>query len=137
MKIDFHTHGKLAKRLPFSPAYTDWLFAEAEQSGLDGLCLTEHFNTWGFEEVYGYIRERYSQDGDCFRTQSGFRIFPGMEVDIEEGGHHREYHQRPEVELELRLDQPRDLSVQGQRSFLPGLPRTSVWPYNVVRDVIL
>ena len=87
MKIDFHTHGKLAKRLPFSPAYTDWLFAEAEQSGLDGLCLTEHFNTWGFEEVYGYIRERYSQDGDCFRTQSGFRIFPGMEVDIEEGGH--------------------------------------------------
>lgn len=22
--LDFHTHGKLAKRLPFSTAYTDW-----------------------------------------------------------------------------------------------------------------
>ena len=26
MKIDFHTHGKLAKKLPFSKEYTDWLF---------------------------------------------------------------------------------------------------------------
>ena len=30
MYIDFHTHGKLAKRLPFSTAYTDWLFGEAK-----------------------------------------------------------------------------------------------------------
>ena len=44
MKIDFHTHGKLAKKLPFSKEYTDWLFREAQKSGLDALCLTEHFN---------------------------------------------------------------------------------------------
>ena len=48
MKIDFHTHGKLAKKLPFSKEYTDWLFREAQKSGLDALCLTEHFNTLGF-----------------------------------------------------------------------------------------
>lgn len=30
MYLDFHTHGKLAKKLPFSTAYTDWLFGEAK-----------------------------------------------------------------------------------------------------------
>ena len=42
MDIDFHTHGKLAKYLAFSPDYTDWLFSEAISAGLDALCLTEH-----------------------------------------------------------------------------------------------
>ncbi|MDF2610674.1 MAG: hypothetical protein K0R92_2148 [Lachnospiraceae bacterium] len=87
MKIDFHTHGKLAKKLPFSPEYTDWLFGEAVVSGLDALCLTEHFNTTGFHEVYEYVASKYERDGDSFLTENGFRIFPGMEVDIQEGGH--------------------------------------------------
>ena len=86
MRIDFHTHGKLAKRLPFSTEYTDWLFASAAQAGLDALCLTEHFNTWGFDEVYGYIAKNYEKDGDTFLCE-GLRIFPGMETDIAEGGH--------------------------------------------------
>lgn len=29
MRIDFHTHGKLAKKIPFSSQYTDWVFSEA------------------------------------------------------------------------------------------------------------
>lgn len=86
MKIDFHTHGKLAKKLPFSPAYTDWLFGEAKAAGLTALCLTEHFNTLGFDEVYGYIASAYEKDGDTFLV-NGLRIFPGMETDILEGGH--------------------------------------------------
>lgn len=86
MKIDFHTHGKLAKKLPFSSEYTDWLFCEARKAGLDALCLTEHFNTLGFEEIYQYISECYERDGDSFICK-GLRIFPGMEVDIAEGGH--------------------------------------------------
>ena len=45
MYIDFHTHGKLAKKLPFSKEYTDWLLREAKEAGLDAICLTEHFNT--------------------------------------------------------------------------------------------
>ncbi len=87
MKIDFHTHGKLAKKLPFSPEYTDWLFGEAKKAGLDALCLTEHFNTLGFQEVYRYIAGRCEREGDSLVTAEGFRIFPGMEVDIAEGGH--------------------------------------------------
>lgn len=87
MKIDFHTHGKLAKKLPFSKEYTDWLFGEAQKAGLDALCLTEHFNTLGFRDVYEYISGRCERDGDSLVTDSGFRIFPGMETDIAEGGH--------------------------------------------------
>ena len=45
MYIDFLTHGKLAKKLPFSKEYTDWLLREAKEAGLDAICLTEHFNT--------------------------------------------------------------------------------------------
>lgn len=86
MKIDFHTHGKLAKKLPFSKVYTNWLFGEAKQAGLDAICLTEHFNTLGFDQVYEYIKENFQRDQDTFLAE-GLRIFPGMETDIAEGGH--------------------------------------------------
>ena len=87
MYIDFHTHGKLAKRLPFSTVYTDWLFGEAKGAGLDALCLTEHFNTLGFDQVYEYLLDKYDRDGDTLLTDQGLRIFSGMETDIAEGGH--------------------------------------------------
>lgn len=86
MTLDFHTHGKLAKYLPFSKEYTDWLMNEALSAGLDAICLTEHFNTQGFDEVYAYIQEHSEREGDSF-IYNGLRIFPGMETDIKEGGH--------------------------------------------------
>lgn len=86
MKIDCHTHGKLAKKLPFSSTYTNWLFDEARQSGLDAICLTEHFNTLGFDEVYHYLKENYEIVGDSFKV-GDLSVFPGMEIDIAEGGH--------------------------------------------------
>ena len=87
MKLDFHTHGKLAKRLPFSTQYTDWLFGEAKNAGLDALCLTEHFNTLQFDELYGYLLGKSKREGDTLLLENGLRIFPGMETDIAEGGH--------------------------------------------------
>lgn len=87
MNLDFHTHGKLAKKLPFSPAYTDWLFGEAQAAGLDALCLTEHFNTLQFNKLYGYLLQTAVRDGDTLVLENGLRIFPGMETDIAEGGH--------------------------------------------------
>ena len=86
MRIDFHTHGKLARELPFSPEYLEWLFSEARAAGLDALCLTEHFNTLEFDRLYDYIQINYERDGDCF-IKNGLRIFPGMEIDVAEGGH--------------------------------------------------
>ena len=87
MKIDFHTHGKLAKKLPFSGAYTSWLLTEAKTAGLDAICLTEHFNTIGFQEIYQYLENHYEKEGDCYVTDQGLKLFPGMETDIAEGGH--------------------------------------------------
>lgn len=86
MDIDFHTHGKLAKKLPFRTDYTHWLFSESKQAGLDALCLTEHFNTLEFDRLYGYIVEHSEREGDTL-IFDGLRIFPGMETDIEEAGH--------------------------------------------------
>jgi len=86
MYIDFHTHGKLAKYLPFSTEYTDWLLNEAKEAGLDAICLTEHFNTQEFDTLYEYIASRGVQDGDAYSI-NGLKIFPGMETDIAEGGH--------------------------------------------------
>lgn len=87
MYLDFHTHGKLAKKLPFSTVYTDWLFGEAKNAGLDALCLTEHFNTLQFDALYGYLMKTCRRDGDTLVTSGGLRIFAGMETDIAEGGH--------------------------------------------------
>lgn len=86
MNIDFHTHGKLAKYLAFSPDYTDWLFDAAKRAGLDAICLTEHFNTQGFHQVYADISARHPRTGDAFDVD-GLLVFPGMEVDIAESGH--------------------------------------------------
>lgn len=87
MKIDFHTHGKLAKNLPFSEDYTNWLFEEAIHSGLDAICLTEHFNTEEFDVLYKYIAQNYKKSGDSFISHKGLKIFTGIEIDIKEGGH--------------------------------------------------
>ena len=87
MRLDFHTHGKLAKKLPFSTAYTDWLFREARRAGLDALCLTEHFNTLQFDELYGYLSSVSRRTEDVLELENGLRLFPGMETDVAEGGH--------------------------------------------------
>ncbi len=87
MILDFHTHGKLAKKLPFSTEYTDWLFQEARSAGLDALCLTEHFNTLQFVDLYGYLAQSSEREGDALVLDNGLRVFPGMETDIAECGH--------------------------------------------------
>lgn len=86
MYVDFHTHGKLAKYLPFSAEYTDWLLNEAKCAGLDAICLTEHFNTQQFDVLYSYIASRGTRQGDAYEID-GLKVFPGMETDIAEGGH--------------------------------------------------
>ncbi len=114
MYIDFHTHGKLAKKLPFSKEYTHWLFSEAKNAGLDAICLTEHFNTLGFSEVYQYIADYSDRDGDTLLFD-GLRIFPGMETDIAEGGHILSIGPMEEIlELNCRLE-----AYKEKNNFLP------------------
>lgn len=86
MKIDFHTHGKLSKALPFSEAYTVNLFEEACEAGLDAICLTEHFNSRGYRDLLAFIKTHGEAIGDCYRV-GDLKVFIGMEVDIFESGH--------------------------------------------------
>lgn len=86
MKIDFHTHGKLAKNLPFSSLYTKQLLIKAKDAGLDAICLTEHFNTVGYDELIKYFLENYPRKGDSILVE-GLTVFIGMEIDVVESGH--------------------------------------------------
>jgi hypothetical protein len=115
LKLDFHTHGKLAKKLPFSTAYTDWLFDEAKNAGLDAICLTEHFNTLQFDELYRYLLNKCKREGDTLVLENGLRIFSGMETDIAEGGHILSLG-TPETILELN-QKLTDFKIPG--AFLP------------------
>ena len=71
----------------FPPAYTDWLFGEARGAGLDALCLTEHFNTLQFHDLYQYLSSVSRRVDDALELENGLTIFPGMETDVSEGGH--------------------------------------------------
>lgn len=74
------------QKLPVSIEYMEAMFKGAGDAGLDAICLTEHFNTIGFYELYNHIRSHYEQNGDTF-MYGDLKIFPGMEVDVEEGVH--------------------------------------------------
>ncbi|WP_145325910.1 PHP domain-containing protein [Paenibacillus xylanexedens] len=86
MRIDLHTHGKLSKNSDFSIEYFTEMVTEAKASGLDALALTEHFNTRHFYDVYETLDRLYPYNGEYYDAD-GLRIFPGMEVDIQETGH--------------------------------------------------
>ena len=91
MYMDFHTHGKLAKYLPFSTEYTDWLLREARRAGLDAICLTEHFNTQQFDTLYGYIEARGQKNGDAgtlmsLKTRAGCVFFPVWRPTLRKAG---------------------------------------------------
>ncbi|WP_158607403.1 PHP domain-containing protein [Aerococcus agrisoli] len=115
MRIDTHTHGKLAKNLPFSEQYTQNLFKEAKKRGVEALALTEHFNTQEFDKIYQYIHDKYERQGDTFLVE-GVRVFPGLEIDILEGGHNLVIGNYEEVQA-LRQE---ILSISTVSDFLPA-----------------
>ena len=81
MNFDFHTHAKLSKKVDFSLAYIEEMAKHAFESGLDGLALTEHFNTKNFHEVYDTLEEHFPYVDGYFNI-FGLKVFPGMEVDF-------------------------------------------------------
>ncbi len=86
MIIDFHTHGKLAKRVDFDLEFFKEVIANAKESGLTALALTEHFNTKNFYEIYETLDEHFEYKHDYYDV-NGFKVFTGMEVDAKEIGH--------------------------------------------------
>lgn len=86
MKIDFHTHGKLSKKVEFSLEYFIDMVNAAKENGLDGFALTEHFNTHRFTDVYDTLDKEFPYV-EQYYVVNGVKVFPGMEVDINETGH--------------------------------------------------
>ena len=86
MNFDFHTHAKLSKKVDFSVSYYEVMAKKALQSGLEGLALTEHFNTENFHEVYDTLDAHFPYEEGYYNI-FGLKVFPGMEVDIAEVGH--------------------------------------------------
>lgn len=86
MIIDFHSHVKISKKSSFSPAYFKEMMEEAKGNGLTAIAMTEHFNTTRFFDVYDFLDENYRYR-DHYYEVNGLRLFPGMEVDVKEGGH--------------------------------------------------
>lgn len=86
MIFDFHTHGKLSKKVEFSLDYFHNMVKAAKANGLDGFSLTEHFNTRNFFDVYNTLDEVYPYEHGYYLVDN-VKVFPGMEVDIQEVGH--------------------------------------------------
>ena len=86
MKIDFHTHGKISKKVVFSLDYFTEMVNSAKENGLDAFALTEHFNTHQFIDVYDTLDKEFPYVHDYYEV-NGVKVFPGMEVDIKEKGH--------------------------------------------------
>ncbi|AZK44970.1 PHP domain-containing protein [Paenibacillus lentus] len=86
MRIDLHTHVKLAKKTVFSHAYFKEMMAEAGKSGLDAVAMTEHFNTLRYEDIYQVLDRHYPYEQGYYLAE-GMKVFPGIEVDIQETGH--------------------------------------------------
>ena len=86
MKIDFHTHGKISKKVSFSLEYFTEMVHAAKKNGLDAIALTEHFNTHQFMDVYDTLDKEFPYVYDYYEV-NGVKVFPGMEVDIKEKGH--------------------------------------------------
>ncbi|WP_306291533.1 PHP domain-containing protein [Paraliobacillus ryukyuensis] len=84
--IDLHSHVKISKKSDFMPDYFEEMIREAKQNGLASIAMTEHFNTRRFLDIYDYIDANFTYvDGYYF--VHGVRIFPGIEVDVQEVGH--------------------------------------------------
>lgn len=86
MNIDFHTHVKLSKKTVFSPEWFVEAIREAKLNGLHAIAMTEHFNTLRYLDIYAYLDATYPYREDCYDID-GLKLFPGMEVDVQNGGH--------------------------------------------------
>jgi len=86
MNIDLHCHIKLSKKQQFSLTYFQQSIAEAKAAGLDAIAMTEHFNTNHFYDIYEQLNKHYKYV-DHYYDVDGFKVFPGMEIDVANGGH--------------------------------------------------
>lgn len=86
MKIDLHTHAKWSMSTNFSFDYYQDMMRAAHRNDLDAVALTEHFHTHQFYDIYNTLERKSRYFGNHYVVE-GVKVFPGMEVDVMEGGH--------------------------------------------------
>ncbi|MBK9053226.1 MAG: hypothetical protein IPL78_20675 [Chloroflexi bacterium] len=75
MKIDFHFHAALSKKIGFELDFFRTTLQQAHQVGLDALAVTEHFNSSNIDVLYPRSPLSLSMSGiitwlmglNCFR----------------------------------------------------------------------
>ncbi len=83
LRLDLHTHAKVAKRTAYNPADIARFADAAERRGLHGYAITEHAHATGFWRIYEDLTERFAYTRGRFEV-GGLRVYPGMEVTLAE-----------------------------------------------------
>ncbi len=83
LRLDLHTHAKVAKRTAYNPADIERFADAAERRGLHGYAITEHAHASEFWRIYEDLRERFAYTRGRFEI-GALRVYPGMEVTLAE-----------------------------------------------------
>ncbi len=83
LRLDLHTHLKIAKRTAFRPVDVERAAAALNERKLHGAAITEHAHGRGFWEMYNYLLREHPYRHGRFEI-GGARFYPGMEVTLEE-----------------------------------------------------
>lgn len=83
LRIDLHTHLKIAKRTAFRPVEVEHAAAALQSRNLNGLAVTEHAHGRGFWDIYHHLLREHPYRHGRFEV-GGARIYPGMEVTLDE-----------------------------------------------------
>lgn len=86
MWIDFHVHGILTKKSDFEIDYFIKEVEFAKEAGLNAFVMSEHFNTKDYYRMYNEMEENFEYIDDYYLINN-FKVFIGLEVDVENGGH--------------------------------------------------
>ncbi|OON96071.1 MAG: hypothetical protein ATN36_06445 [Epulopiscium sp. Nele67-Bin005] len=86
MKMDFHCHILLTNTAPFNIDLFEKTIRQSKKMGLNALAITEHMSALHFEQIFDYLDKTYTYKNLYFDLD-GFRIYTGMEIEIENRGH--------------------------------------------------
>lgn len=83
LRLDLHTHLKIAKRTAFRPVELERAAGALQSRNLHGLAVTEHAHGRGFWEIYHHLLREHPYRHGRFEV-GAVRIYPGMEVTLDE-----------------------------------------------------
>ncbi len=86
MNIDFHCHVLLSKKAVFNNTLFDKTINQSKKMGLTSVVMTEHIHAKYFEQIFDYLDLYYTYKG-IYYDVGGFRLYTGMEVDLDNRGH--------------------------------------------------